>query len=103
MTSKEKLVSAIDSGYISEELCSVLYALSQPHLSKGDLMKIVYGERDGKVDSSYPQEYADKMRELNPNFRGHFMVYDYNEPHRWGLFENVAERTIMKIQELTNQ
>jgi len=103
MTSKEKLVSAIDSGYISEELCSVLYALSQPHLSKGDLMKIVYGERDGKVDSSYPQEYADKMRELNPNFRGHFMVYDYNEPHKFGLFENVAERTVMKIQELINQ
>ena len=102
LTAKEKLIISIDSDFINEEMCEVLYALCQPHLSKGDLMKIVYGKSDGRVDSAYPQDYADRMRELNPNFRGHFMVYDYNEPHRWGLFENVAERTIMKIQELLN-
>ena len=98
--SKEKLITAIEQGLISEELCEVFYKLAQPMLSKGDLMNIVYNEEQRrKVDSAFPSDYAKRMRELNPNFRGHFMVYDYNEAS-FGRFENVAELVLNKIKEL---
>ncbi len=104
MTHKEKLIAAINSDYLSEEVCELLLSLSQPNLNKGDLMKIVYGpDMGGKVDSAFPMEYGNRMKDLNPNFRYQFMVYDYNEPHRWGAFENVAERAIIKLQNLINQ
>ena len=101
MTNQEKLIKYIQNDYISEELCGLFLQLcSQQQVTKGILMDIVYGkDKGGKVDSAYPQGYADLMRELNPGFRGEFMVYDYNEK-TFGAFENVAERTIMKISEL---
>lgn len=100
MTSKEKLLSAIQNDWISEDLCNIFYQLSQPMLSKGDLMSIVYTEDERrKVDSAYPQEYADRLRELNPNFRGEFMVYDYNDSN-FGKLENVAELLVNKIKKL---
>ena len=101
MTNQEKLIKAIQNDYISEELCGLLLQLTDDQwISKGTLMDIVYGpNKGGKVDSAYPQGYADLMRELNPGFRGEFMVYDYNEKS-FGAFENVAERTIMRISEL---
>jgi len=100
MTYQEKLILAIKADYVPEEVCNIFLQLAQPHLGKGILMDIVYGhDKGGKVDSAYPQGYADLMRELNPGFRGEFMVYDYNEKS-FGAFENVAERTIMRISEL---
>ena len=110
MTSKEKLILAIKSEYIPEEVCDILLQLAQPHLGKGILMDIVYGkDKGGKVDSAYPSDYAQQVRNLLPKFRGEFMVYDYNEPtdydpkaSRHGTFENVAERTILKINYLMN-
>lgn len=99
MTNQEKLIFAIQNDFFNEELCGVLLKLAD-YPSKGTLMDIVYGEdKGGKVDSAYPQGYADQMRELNPGFRGEFMVYDYNEKS-FGVFENVAERTVLKIWEL---
>lgn len=101
MTYQEKLILATQADYIPEEVCAIFLQLAQPHLGKGVLMDIVYGkDKGGKVDSAYPQGYADQMRELNPGFRGEFMVYDYNQKS-FGQFENVAERTIMKIWELS--
>jgi hypothetical protein len=101
MTNKEKLVFSIKNDFVSEEVCEILYKLISDNQSKGTLMDIVYGpNKGGKVDSAYPQGYADQMRELNPGFRGEFMVYDYNDKS-FGQFENVAERTIMKIWELS--
>ncbi len=110
MTHKEKLVAAINNDYVPEEVCQIFLQLAQPHLGKGVLMDIVYGkDKGGKVDSAYPSDYAQRVRELLPKFRGEFMVYDYNEPtdddpkaSRWGTFENVAERTIQKINYLMN-
>lgn len=101
MTNQEKLIKYIENDYISEELCQLFLQLcNDQSITKGTLMDIVYGkDKGGKVDSAYPQGYADLMRELNPGFRGEFMVYDYNEKS-FGAFENVAERTIMKISEL---
>lgn len=100
MTNQQKLIKAIESDYISEELCGLLLQLTNyESITKGTLMDIVYGpDKFGKVDSAYPQDYANKMRELNPNFRGQFMVYDYNIISM-GAFENVAERVIMKIDQ----
>ena len=99
-SNKKMLIEAIEMGQISEELAGVFLNLSQPMLSKGRLMKLVYSEEEyQKVDSAYPQDYGDKMRELNPNFRWEYMVYDYNV-NRHGAFENVAELLVNKIKEL---
>ena len=110
MTYQEKLIFAIKADYVPEEVCNIFLQLAQPHLGKGVLMDIVYGhDKGGKVDSAYPSDYAQRVRELLPKFRGEFMVYDYNDAtdedpkaSRWGTFENVAERTIQKISYLMN-
>lgn len=110
MTYQEKLILSIKADYIPEEVCAIFLQLAQPHLGKGILMDIVYGtEKGGKVDSAYPCDYAQRVRELLPKFRGEFMVFDYNAPteddpkaNSYGTFENVAERTIQKIGYLMN-
>jgi len=88
MTNKEKFIKAIENDYISEELCGLFLQLcNDQYISKGTLMDIVYGkDKGGKVDSAYPQDYANQMREINPGFRGEFMVFDYNEKY-FGAFE----------------
>ena len=110
MTYQEKLILATQADYIPEEVCAIFLQLAQPHLGKGVLMDIVYGkDKGGKVDSAYPCDYARRVEELLPKFRGEFMVYDYNDAteedpkaNRCGTFENVAERTIQKINYLMN-
>jgi hypothetical protein len=48
--------------------------------NKGELMKALYTpEKYRKVDSAYPQPYADKIRELFPNFNKGNYCFDYNE------------------------
>lgn len=97
-TNKQMLIEAIEMGQISEELAGIFLNLSQPMLSKGDLMNMVYSSEElRKVDSAYPQDYGNRMRALNPGFRGEFMVYDYND-RTYGAFENVAELLVEKIK-----
>lgn len=97
MTNKEELIQKIQDGVINEEVARILNIITSPYITKSDLLNAIYSaEERNKVDTAYPQPYADKMRELNPNFRGHFMVYDYNT-HKFGAFENVAERVLIEI------
>lgn len=109
MTNQEKLIKAIENDYISEELCGLFLQLcSQQQVTKGVLMDIVYGDdKGGKVDSALPNDYFKRVQEILPKVRHNYMVYDYNDPTKeddkashYGTFENVAERTIMKIDNL---
>ena len=109
MTNQEKLIKAIENDYISEELCGLFLQLCNgPYVDKGTLMDIVYGpDKGGKVDSALPEDYFKRVKEILPKVRSHYMVYDYNAPtdddekaSHYGTFENVAERTIMKIDSL---
>ena len=87
--------------HLSEEVCAMVLGLLKS-TCKGDLMRLVYNEEEYReVDSAYPQPYADRIRELNPQFRGHFHVFDYNIAS-FGALENVAERVVMKFYELRN-
>ena len=95
-TNQEKLISAIQDGFIPEDVCGHLLTLCSEY-SKGGLMQIAYNEKERrKVDSAYPQPYADKIRELSPSWNGMFHVYDYNT-ETFGSMENVAEKAILKI------
>ncbi len=97
-TNKQMLIEAIEMGQISEELAGIFLNLCKPMLSKGDLMNMVYTPEElRKVDSAYPEDYGNRMRALNPGFRGEFMVYDYND-RTYGAFENVAELLVEKIK-----
>jgi hypothetical protein len=97
MTNKEQLIEKIQDGIINDEVARILNIITNPYMTKSDLLNAVYSEDERrKVDTAYPQPYADQMRELNPNFRGYFMVFDYNT-HKFGAFENVAERVILDI------
>ena len=109
MTNQEKLIKYIQNDYISEELCGLFLQLCNDQwISKGTLMDIVYGpDKGGKVDSALPEDYFKRVKEILPKVRSHYMVYDYNAPteddekaSHYGTFENVAERTIMKIDSL---
>lgn len=109
MTNQEKLIKYIQNDYISEELCGLFLQLCNDQwISKGTLMDIVYGpDKGGKVDSALPEDYFKRVKEILPKVRSHYMVYDYNAPteddekaSHYGTFENVAERTVMKISEL---
>ena len=97
-TNRQTLIDAIEMGQISEDLCGIFINLCKPYLSKGDLMNMVYTPEElRKVDSAYPQDYGNRMRALNPGFRGEYMVYDYND-RTYGAFENVAELLVEKIK-----
>ena len=109
MTNQEKFIKYIENDYISEDLCGLFLQLcNDQYIQKGTLMDIVYGkDKGGKVDSALPNDYFKRVQEILPKVRHEFMVYDYNAPtedddkaSHYGTFENVAERTIMRISEL---
>jgi hypothetical protein len=102
MNNQEKLIKAIESGFIPEDVCGHILTLCGD-FSKGGLMRIAYNEEEQrKVDSAYPQPYADKIRELCPSWNGQFHVYDYNV-QTFGSMENVAEKAILKIWDGMNR
>jgi hypothetical protein len=77
-------------------MCGLIMGLMKAN-NKGDLMRLVYSPDEyKKVDSAYPQGLADRIRDIDPLFRGHFRMYDYNS-NRYGVLENVAERVVEKF------
>lgn len=59
--------------------------------NKGQMMNIVFGENSKKVDSAYPQSYADSIREIFPNFRKGNYCYSYIEQPSFGELVNVND------------
>lgn len=97
MKASERLIEVVKGGFISEEKAELLLKLCGDFLNKGELMKMSYTEAElRKVDSAYPQDYANSIRELMPSWNGMFHVYDYNE-HTFGSMENVAEKFLIRL------
>jgi hypothetical protein len=62
--------------------------------NKGDLMRIIYSpEEYNKVDSAYPQPYADQIREIYPNFRKGNYCFSYVE-NQFGELVNLNDNFV---------
>jgi hypothetical protein len=98
-SAQTRLAEAITEGYLSEDFCNaILTLINNP--SKGGLMQIAYNEDERrKVDSAYPQDYANAIRDLCPTWNGFFHVYDYNQAS-FGSMQNVAEKAIQQLWKL---
>ncbi len=72
------------------------------NMSKGELMKLAYGENYTGVDSAVPQGWLDKMNKMC-NMNMFFWVYSYNdedEPAGKTIFGkpiNLAEKILLKL------
>lgn len=54
-------------------------------------------------DTAFPQERADSIRQVYPEWRGSWQVYSYDESVIWGEFAHVGEKAILKFIELFNE
>lgn len=58
-------------------------------MTKGEMMKLVYTEDElRRIDSAIPKEYWDGKEpsiQVDPAIH----VMNYNEPHNWGVLENM--------------
>ena len=96
--SKELLLKAIANSHIDEPKAKLILDLLNIENSKHGIMKFCFTEEEiRKIDTAYPQDYADRVRELLPNWNGIFNVYDYNKARVFGEFKNIAEAMVTKI------
>ena len=98
MTELENLKYKLGEGWISEEQAKLInQLLNSPHMSFRERMSIYMTEEElSKIDTAYPQEYANKIREVLPNWQGYFNVYDYRTS-MFGEMHNVAEGLVTHI------
>ena len=66
---------------ISDEKVDLILALlkSGEWLNKEDLLKLSGYDTSKTYDTAYPQPYADKIREIMPDFNQGCWIYDYSE------------------------
>jgi hypothetical protein len=92
-----------DINLINEEQINFLLTLFNGlnQLNKDDLLKIsgYTKEQCNKVDSAYPQPYADQIREIYPNFKKGCYCFDYNKAI-FGELVNINDLLINKLREL---
>ena len=58
-----------------------------------DTMNLVFGDQVNKVDSAYPQQYMDNIREIYPNVREGNFCFSYIE-RNFGELVNLNDRLI---------
>ncbi len=93
MTEIQKLQQSISNGYISEQKAKLINQLLNIHMrSTRELMDICLTKKEqAKIDTAYPCDYANKIREVLPKWNGMFNVYDYRSQSIFGEMLNVAE------------
>ena len=84
-------------GYISDERIDLLYDIATlgRYPNKGDLMRIASVENTGKIDTAYPHDYYNRIREIFPNISQANLVYDYREGY--GQLVNVNDLIVSRI------
>jgi hypothetical protein len=91
------------SELINEEQINFILALFNGlnKLNKDELLKLsgYTKEQCNKVDSAYPQPYADQIREIYPNFKNGSYCFDYNKAI-FGELVNINDLLINKLREL---
>ena len=64
-------------------------------MNKGDLIEMLFTKEErNKIDTAYPQEWADKMRMMGVQPR--WFCWSYNDPTPYGGPINLAERFMEK-------
>lgn len=88
-----KLKRLLEQELVSQEKSKViLELLNITQFNKSEIMNFcISKEEQNKIDTAYPQTYADKIRELLPNWNGMFNVYDYRVNRIFGSMTNIAE------------
>lgn len=95
----QKLRNNLNAGYISNEKAKLInQLLNIREFNKREIMNFCFTEEEiRKMDTAYPTDYANKIRELVPSWNGSFMVFDYNTKRIMGEFKNIAEAMVDKI------
>jgi hypothetical protein len=88
-----KLSRLLAQNLISQEKSKVILdLLNINQFTKSEIMNFcISKEEQNKIDTAYPQTYADQIREILPNWNGMFNVYDYRVNRIFGSMTNIAE------------
>lgn len=100
MNAKEKREYVIeylkDEDLVSDEAVDILLKLIRRQMfNKKEILEMA-GMKDRHYDTAYPQPYADKIRELYPDFNEGLYIFDYTE-ERFGRMVNVYNQFAKKI------
>ena len=69
-------------------------------MNKGDLMKLLFTEEErNKIDTAYPQAWADDMR--SRGIQPRWFCWSYNDPTPYGGPVNLAERFMERYCKLS--
>lgn len=86
--------------YMSEEqaafMLKVVRAFSNTYITKGQNLELTTPNTNG-IDTAIPLQYADRIKEIHPNFSTMFHVYDYRTA-TFGEMLNVAEAFVLEMQ-----
>ena len=98
---KRKMVISYfeDEDLISDEIVEFIYKLIASHgwLTKTEMLELSGYDTTQTFDTAYPQPYADKIREIYPNFRNGWYFFDYSK-QAFGELVNVYDLFAVKIQ-----
>mgnify|MGYP003638364546 FL=1 len=89
-------------GYVSDEKIDLLYEIAtmSRYCNKEDLLKLanVSDEDRRKIDTAFPHEYYERIREIYPNIDKGNLCYDYREGNNsHGQMVNVNDLIVSRI------
>ena len=89
-------------GYISDSQIDLLYEIAtlNRYSNKNELMKLANISEDDrrKIDTAYPHDYYDRIREIYPNIDKGNLCYDYREGNNsHGQMVNVNDLIVSRI------
>ena len=86
-------------GYVSDERIDLLYAIAtmSRYCNKEDLLKLanVSDEDRRKIDTAYPHDYYERIREIFPNIAVGKLCFDYREGY--GKLVNINDLIVSRI------
>lgn len=88
---REKLRQYLsDENLISDTQVELIYSLLSMNgmPSKTDILKIAGYDVSKTYDTAYPSPYAERIREIYPDFNNGCHIYDYSENH-FGQMVNI--------------
>jgi len=87
-----------DPELISDEKVDLIYTLITAVCpSKVDILKISGYDTTQSFDTAIPSPYAQKLREVYPDFNNGSYIYDYSQNHVWGEMRNVYNLFAKKV------
>lgn len=102
MTAKQlNLQNAVE--HLNDEQCQLLLDIIYGNATRTTMQLLKAGgyneEQIRKVDSAYPEPYANRIRDVLPTWNGSFHAYDYNRSNL-GEMVNCAEKFVLKVNQI---